>query len=293
MHVVKVMEVEISKALQPVIEFNVEKIHPYFGAIVHDIDVNRLSSDDIHALEDLLIQHKVLFIRGQQLSSAQHVKFAEHFGKFHLHQVFDLDKNFPELVEFEYDENRKGKNDTWHSDVTFIDTPVKYGILYSLDTPKIGGDTLWLDTEAAYQALSTPIQKLIQDLSAYHTFFDGVQLTYKRKDGSYTESINFLKDITPALHPVVRHHPITQKPSIYVNQAFTKKIKDLSRVESDAILKLLLSHLEHPEFQLRWRWQTGDLVLWDNRSTQHLAVSDYFPAHRHVRRAAILGEKVH
>lgn len=286
------METLIEEQQQQSINFNVEKFHPYFGAIVHDIDVNQLNAASIAQLEQLLIEHKVLFIRNQQLSSAQHVKFAQHFGEFHFHKVFDLDKDFPELVEFEYDEHRKGNNDTWHSDVTFIDTPVKYGILYSLDTPKIGGDTLWLDTEAAYQALSQPIQALIQNLSAYHTFFDGIKLSYQRKDGSYTESSQFLKDIKPALHPVVRHHPITHKPSIFVNQAFTKKIKDLSKVESDAILNMLLSHLQHPEFQLRWHWQTGDLVLWDNRSTQHLAVSDYFPAHRYVRRAAILGEAV-
>lgn len=286
------MQAAIEKQPQRVINFNVEKIHPYFGAIIQDIDVTRLSHEDILALEDLLIEHKVLFIRGQQLDAEQHLQFAQHFGEFHVHGVFDLNQDYPALVEFEYDQNRKGKNDTWHSDVTFIDTPVKYGILYSLDTPKIGGDTLWLDTEAAYQALSAPVKNLVGELFAYHSFFDGIQTIYKKKDGEYYDFSHLLKDNKPALHPVVRHHPVTNHPSIYVNRAFTRKIKDLSPVESEAILKLLLSHLEHPEFQLRWHWKTGDLVLWDNRSTQHLAVSDYFPAHRHVRRAAILGEKV-
>lgn len=274
------------------IRFNIEKIQPYFGAILHDVTVTQLNEQQLNVLEALLIQHKVLFIRGQRLSAAQQVQLAQHFGELHQHEVFDHHPEYTALVELEYDHTRRGHNDTWHADVSFIETPVKYGMLYAVDVPAIGGDTLWLDSEAAYQNLSLPIQELIKDLSAYHNFFDGIHPAYQTRTGAITDFSQRLKYISPVLHPVLRQHPVTNNSSIYVNRAFTRKIKQLSWLESDAILNLLLSHLEHPTFQLRWHWHVGDLVLWDNRSTQHLAVSDYFPAHRHVRRAAILGEKV-
>ncbi|QKZ05804.1 MULTISPECIES: TauD/TfdA dioxygenase family protein [Pseudomonas] len=267
---------------------NVEPIHPLLGARVAGLDLADVDDATLARIEAALVQHKVLFFADQHWSAAQQKAFAERLGELHVHPVFEADPAVRELVVFAYDDKRKGANDTWHADVTFAERPLKLGILHAEEIPALGGDTLWVDTEAAYNALSEPLKALFGTLSAVHDF----QHARHPDDALSVDELADLRRLLPkpTLHPVIRTHPVSGRKSIYVNRAFTSHIAGLSRLESEQLLNLLLQHLQIPEFQMRWRWQTNTVAIWDNRSTQHLAVADYFPARRRVRRAAVLEE---
>ncbi|MDZ5602263.1 TauD/TfdA family dioxygenase [Pseudomonas sp. RP23018S] len=267
---------------------NLQRVHPLLGARISDIDLADVSDATLAQIEAALVTHKVLFFEDQHWSAEQQKAFAERFGELHVHPVYEADPAVRELVVFAYDETKKGANDTWHADVTFADRPSKLGILYAQEIPELGGDTLWVDTEAAYGALSAPLKTLFDGLSAVH------DIRHARSPNAqpYSEALRHLNRVLPPpiLHPVIRTHPVSGNKSIYVNRAFTSQIADLSWVESEQLLTLLLQHLQIPEFQMRWAWKKNTVAIWDNRSTQHLAVADYFPARRQVRRAAVLEE---
>ncbi|QCI11742.1 taurine dioxygenase [Pseudomonas putida] len=266
----------------------VQPVHPLLGARISGVDLACVDDATLAQIEAAIVEHKVVFLEDQHWSAAQQKHFAERLGELHVHPVFEADPGVRELVVFAYDDKRKGANDTWHADVTFAERPLKYGILFAEEIPPLGGDTLWVDTEAAWQALSTPLKQTLEQLSAVHTFHN----SFSPDDDAGIERLERSRSLMPrpTRHPVVRTHPVSGRKSIYINRAFTSHICDVSRVESEHLLALLLQHLQIPEFQMRWAWKTNTVAIWDNRSTQHLAVADYFPNRRRVRRAAVLEE---
>ena len=174
----------------------------------------------------------------------------------------------PEILE--QDGAKGGRNARWHTDVTFIATPPAASVLVNDVTPLSGGDTLFADTRTAYERLAGPVQKLCDSLEAVHRIDDAAK-------------------VPPVLHPVVRVHPTTGRPNLFVNPGFTSHIVGMSRIESDGLLAMLYEHMTQPEFVLRHRWRDGDVVIWDNRSTMHYAVDDYGSSERRVRRVTIRG----
>lgn len=267
---------------------NVQRVHPLLGARVSGIDLREVSDADLAQIEAALVAHKVLFFEDQHWSAEQQKAFAERFGELHVHPVFEADPAVRELVVFAYGDNKRGANDTWHADVTFAERPAKLGILYAEEIPELGGDTLWVDTEAAYRALAQPLQALFGTLGAVHDVRHARSPTAQPTIDVQQQLDRILPP--PVVHPVIRTHPVSGNKSIYVNRAFTSQIAGVSWVESEHLLALLLQHLQIPEFHMRWAWKPHTVAIWDNRSTQHLAVADYFPARRRVRRAAVLEE---
>ncbi|MCO8162570.1 TauD/TfdA family dioxygenase [Pseudomonas sp. 21LCFQ010] len=265
------------------------RLGPLLGGRIDGIQLHDLDDAQLTQLEAELVRHKVLFFPEQQWTALQQRDFAARLGELHVHPTFQAHADTQELVVFNYDETRKGANDTWHADVTFAERPLKYGVLHAETIPEVGGDTLWVDAEAAYQALSAPLRALLDGLEAVHSVFPALDYVNRLEQPGLLD--NLLKLPDPTRHPVVRRHPVSGRPSLFVNRAFTAHIVGLTPAESKALLELLFLHLENPAFQLRWRWQAGYVAIWDNRSTQHLAVSDYFPAIRRVRRAAVLEEQ--
>lgn len=267
----------------------IDPIHPLLGARIGGVDLSEVDEPTLARIEAAIVEHKVVFFDDQHWSAAQQKHFAERLGELHVHPVFETDPQVREVVVFAYDDTRKGANDTWHADVTFAERPLKYGILHAEEIPALGGDTLWIDTEAAYRALSAPLKTLFDSLSAIHSFECAANV-----DDDPASRARLLRSRElmppPTRHPVIRTHPVSGRKSIYVNRAFTSHICGVSPLESEHLLALLLQHVQIPEFQLRWQWQRNTVAIWDNRSTQHLAVADYFPARRRVRRAAVLEE---
>jgi len=269
-----------------------ERLSPALGAVVHNLDLGGpLDETIIQAIRDGLEEHQVLFFRDQTLSPAQQRDFAARFGELHIHPVYPQHETVPEIMILEFDENLKGHQNNWHTDVTFIETPPFGSVLYADDVPPTGGDTIWASSYAAYEALSPAFRNFLDGLHAVHDFaknFTPDRFRTYGVDNKLAETYNKHK---PVLHPVVRTNQKTGRKGLFVNRSFTSHIDGLETSESTAILNFLFTHLETPEFQVRWRWTKGAVAFWDNRFTQHYAVSDYFPHHRRVRRATILGDR--
>jgi taurine dioxygenase len=183
-------------------------------------------------------------------------------------------------------------NNFWHTDVTFIDTPPMGSILAARQLPPTGGDTMWASMTAAFDALSTPMQRFLEGLEAVHDF--SYAFTAQGLAGSQAGRERYEKAVAenpPVTHPVVRTHPETGERGLFVNSVFTRRIKGLRREESQALMAFLNAHVQKPEFVVRWRWRPGDVAFWDNRNTQHRAVDDFLPHRRVMTRATVLGDR--
>ena len=184
------------------------------------------------------------------------------------------------------DEQRKGRENNWHSDVTWRQEPSLGSMLRAIEVPDVGGDTLFADMEAAYEGLGPKMQELLLGLTAVHDFtrvfgrfLSAEKLAEKREE------------FPPAEHPVIRTHPVTGRRSIYVNVAFTSHIVGFSPAESEQLLTHLYRQAAIPEYQCRFRWEADSLAFWDNRCVQHYAVSDYWPNRRVMERVTIVGDR--
>ncbi|MNZ79145.1 Alpha-ketoglutarate-dependent taurine dioxygenase [compost metagenome] len=183
-------------------------------------------------------------------------------------------------------------NAIWHTDVTFLETPALGAVLAAKQVPAYGGDTLWASGIAAFEALSKPLQTLLDGLTATHDIGKSFpQERFGATDADLARLEQARRDHPPRVHPVVRTHPVTGRKALFVSDGFTTRINELEPAESRALLDLLFAHASHPEFTVRWRWQANDVAFWDNRVTQHYATDDYRPQRRVMHRATILGDR--
>jgi taurine dioxygenase len=271
----------------------IRALTPTIGAVVEGVDLSQgVSADLAEALRQALLQHQVIFFEDQHMSPVQHRDFAARFGALHTHPLYPGVPEAPELFILDNHAGNPTDNDAWHTDVTFIETPPMGSILYAKSLPPSGGDTIWANMKAAYEALSPTFREFLSGLDAVHDFARGFPQQGIVANASGAEKhAKALAEHPPVLHPVVRTHPETGEDGLFVNFGFTERIKGLRRKESDAILGMLFEHVTKPEFQVRWRWSDNAVAFWDNRVTQHYAVNDYLPARRVMNRATILGER--
>ncbi len=270
----------------------VRKLAPSLGAVVESFDLSGTHDDAaIAAIRTALDEHLVLFFEDQTLTPEEQRAFAARFGELYVHPLYPGADGLPEIMVLEYDDQRKGRNNVWHSDVTYIETPPQASILYAEILPEIGGDTLWANTYLAYEALSEPLKQLAGRLRAVHDFAKAFGPERFAQYGITDRAKRVYDENPPVVHPVVRTNPQTCLKALYVNQNFTARIADVDERESRALLDFFLDHLNQPEFQVRWQWKPNSVAFWDNRWTQHYALSDYFPHHRRMRRATILGDR--
>ena len=221
------------------------------------------------------------------LSPEEYVKFAKIYGKIETHFHMKRLEQHLEISVITAGKPGATKDNIWHSDGTYRKVRPKASMLYSKKIPERGGDTIWVDMEAAYESISDPIKALLGNLHAYH------DITKAYKDTIFTpnakgEVAKLVEEFSPVLHPVVAIHPATGNKSLNISSANTTRIEGLTIDESDSILNFLYQHLLTPEFQLRWRWDKNTVVIWDNRSTIHYAVADCFPLNREMHRISIL-----
>jgi len=246
----------------------------------------------------LLLEHKVLFLRDQDIGSADHVAFARRFGELEDHPVVGSDPENPGLVRIYKDLNSPPEHyeNAWHCDATWREIPPMGAVLRCLETPEVGGDTIWVNMAQAWADLPDHIKAQIADLRARHSIeasFGAAMPMEKR---------HALKAAYPdAEHPVVRTHPETGEKVLFVN-GFATHFVNFHRPENVRygqdfapgaayLLSYLIGRAAIPEYQVRWRWKKNSVAIWDNRCTQHYAVQDYWPAVRKMERAAIIGSK--
>ena len=250
-----------------------------------------LDDATIAAIRAALVRHKVIFFRAQHhLNDAGQEAFAERFGKPVAHPTVPVVPGSKYLLELDSKEGRAASS--WHTDVTFIETPPMASILYARRLPPSGGDTIWSNMKAAYEALSPAFREFLASLDAVHDFARGFPTRgIVANAAGEDKHAKAAAEHPPVLHPVIRTHPETGQDGLFVNFGFTERIKGLRRKESDAILNMLFEHIQKPEFLVRWRWSPNAIAFWDNRVTQHYAVNDYLPHRRIMNRATVLGDR--
>jgi len=272
------------------IPFEIEPVGRHLGAEIHGLDLKQgLNQATYENLLAALTAHKVIYLRDQHLSTRQHVEISRMFGELEVHP-FRPEGEFPEIMVLDnHKDNPVLSTDVWHSDTTFRLKPTKYTILRCQILPKTGGDTLWCDMTAVYDNLSAPFRAFIDPLKAWHDF-KNFRVLFKNTPEDRAR-LQKMEELYPnPLHPVVRTHPLSGRKVVYVNPQFTLRIDSLSEEESEAVLKLLFEAVHTPEYQFRHRWREGDIVFWDNMSTQHYAANDYYPDRRHMERTAVCGD---
>ena len=271
----------------------IERLSPALGAIISGIDLNvTLNGEAQQGLQAALVEHQVLFLRQQFLQAEQQRDLALLFGDLHIHPIYPAHERVAEVMVLDSHKQDLRDNELWHTDVTFIQTPPLGCVLSAQQVPEFGGDTLWASSTAAYAALSKPMQALLDGLSASHDIrksFPAARFAITEADAARFEKAK--QDHPPVSHPVVRTHPVSGKKGLFVSEGFTTHINELTEAESEALLSFLFAHATHPNFQVRWHWQAGDVAIWDNRATHHFANFDYGAAHRIMHRATVLGDK--
>ncbi len=264
------------------------------GAEIRGVDLRALESEQIPAILDLLHRCEVIFFRGAALTPEEHMKVAAGFGEVSIYPTSLLNgATEPTLQVISDGPDSPPAADTWHTDVTWVAEPPKYALLQAEVVPEKGGDTLWASTTAAYAALSPTMQGLLAGLEVVHdcqSLIEGM----RRKSGGHDveEFATKLREAyPPVIHPLVRTHPDTGRRALFLGGGFMRQIQGMHAEESRSLLDLLARHIQDPRFHCRWRWQPGDLAIWDERCTNHRSAGDYFPQVRSVRRVEISGDR--
>ena len=271
--------------------FLVNRLSPTIGGEILGIDLSKPMQEETKALiYEALLVYKVIFFRDQDISTEQHINFSKNFGELEIHPFAPKKENFPEVLVITHNEKSRGRENTWHSDVTWRMEPSLGSVLRMIEKPEHGGDTLFADMYAAYDNLSEEVKEKLEGTMAVHDFANFRDRLIK--EGKSDEEIEaFNKQYPMPEHPVIRTHPDTKKKVIYVNAAFTQYIKDWDPEESQQMLNFLYSRASVPEYQCRFAWQDNSIAFWDNRACQHYANSDYWPNVRKVERVTIIGDR--
>ena len=266
---------------------------PALGAEVARVDLAAPLDDSVVTdIRDAFNRHQVLVFRDQELTPEQQMAFGRRFGELDTHPFVEGSPEHPEVLEIITEPtDRINFGGGWHTDVTFLEEPDLGSILYAVELPPVGGDTLFASQRAAYGALSETMQAFLDPLTAVHSA--GRQ--YSTGGLSTKSSAMATKNAEAAgaevAHPVIRTHPEVGEKALYVNPAFTMRINGMRGDESKAILRFLFDHAVREPFTLRVVWEPGTLVMWDNRSVQHYALHDYAGSRRHVRRITVKGDR--
>ena len=263
----------------------VSPLTPAIGAEIGNIDLRQVSSDEIADIRAALLEYKVVFFRDQTLTQAEHISFAREFGDLEIHPATPKSQSNPEVLHIAHGPESKGKENFWHSDVTWREKPSLGSILKAVEVPAVGGDTLFANMVMAYELLPDDIKEAITGRVAIHDIA-------RVFAGRLNKSAEELRERYPPMeHPIVRTHPETGESVLYVNTAFTSHIKNMEEGDSARLLRKLYRTAANPEIQCRFRWQPGSLAFWDNRASQHFASSDYFPQVRKMERVTIAGDR--
>lgn len=271
---------------------DVHPVTPRIGAEIRNVTLSGdLPDATIDAIEALLLRHKVLFFRGQdQLDDAAQEAFALRLGALAPHPTQAVVKGSASILEL--DSSRGGgRADRWHTDVTFVEAYPKASVLRGVVIPPVGGDTIWANTASAYEDLPAPLRQLADSLRAIHS--NAYDYAAQRPKATEQEQKHYQEVFRSVVyeteHPLVRVHPQTGERVLILGH-FLTRIVGLPQDASQKVFEILQSYVTAPENTVRWRWQQGDVVIWDNRATQHVAVNDYGDAHRVVRRVTIDGD---
>ena len=269
----------------------IKELTPSLGAIIHGIDLRaQMGEQLISELRSIWLNYKLIVLRGQELSSEQYLSVAKQFGVPDNYPFLNGLEDFPEITPVLKKETETANfGGVWHSDTTYQPCPPMATMLYALELPPIGGDTLFSNQVQAYQTLTDGLKETLSTLKIICRP-DKAAAMATRADRIAEQGRDTSKDNLVGIHPVIRTHPETKKKSLYVNQAHSCHFEGWSIAESEGLLNFLYAHQIKEEFQCRHVWQKGDVAIWDNRCTLHYPVNDYHGHRRLLHRITLKGD---
>ncbi len=280
-------------------DIGVKRLSGSLAAEVTGVDLSENGyGEAFSTIHKAFLDYSVLVFRNQSLKPDELVRFSKRFGPLEQHVLtqFALPENPDVFVVSNVKE--KGKpigairaGQYWHSDCSYLERPTLASVLHALEVPSYGGDTMFTSMACAYDELSETMKKLLRDLTAIHDYTNAYDIFFSKFPDRPSLSEEQRATVPPIEHPVVRTHPENGRKVLFVNPGFTRRIVGMTDAESRALLEFLFEHAQHPHFIYRHSWQRGDVVIWDNRSTWHLALADYdMDEHRHMHRTSIAGD---
>ncbi len=273
-------------------QIEVRPIAGSIGAEIHNVDVSQdLDEATIGDIRKALLDHCVIFFRDQKLDAERHKVFTRRFGKIFIHPNYKGMQADPEIIQITREPgDKKIVGEDWHADTTMMAEPPMGAILYAIEVPPYGGDTLFANQYQAYEGLSDGMKRMLAGVRALHSDRkvagpaankNAFRSTKVREDDAWSETVS--------AHPVVVTHPETGRKLLYVNHSYTVGFEGMTEAESKPLLDFLLDHGPRPEFTCRFRWEKGSIALWDNRACKHLAIHDAGPFRRVMRRTQVAG----
>ena len=278
-------------------DLNIRPVAPACGAEVFGLDLANPPVDAMRRVADALARHAVLFFRDQRITPEQQLEVTRRFGDIlRVPYVRHLEA-YPDIIAVLKEADERGISTfggTWHSDFSFLDAPPSLTLLYALELPALGGDTLWASQYAAYDALSPSLRRLLDPLRAVQTAWPhgtrgpGPGTAVSRSIGMVRNDPEADREVA---QPVVRVHPVTGRRALFVNPVYTERFEGMTLDESRPLLQYLFGHATRAEFTCRLRWAPGTLAVWDNRCLLHLAINDYDGSRRLLHRTTVAGER--
>ncbi|NKB56843.1 MAG: taurine dioxygenase [Alphaproteobacteria bacterium] len=281
-------------------DLDIRPIAGALGAELYGVDLSETLDDAAFAaVRQALHDHLVIFFRDQTFTPEQHLAFARRFGDIETHRYAKGLPSHPEILPVVKEAEDRAANfgGIWHSDVSFHEEPPMGQILYALDIPESGGDTIFVNMYRAYEALSDGMKRLLEGRKAIHTgerSYGPTDSEVTRRLDKFSRSMDVkMKDDAEAevAHPVVRTHPETGRKSLYISAISIQRLEGMTHAESRPILDHLIAHAQRPEFTCRFRWRKHSVAFWDNRCTQHYALNDYHGQRREMHRVTVAGER--
>lgn len=264
-----------------------KKISPALGTAVFGLNLERMNQEDIAEVYELVLQHKYILFDGLQMNETQLCSFAENFGVLTIYP-FGRNKKNPYVLEIVNEAHHADKfSSVWHADSTYLSTPPDLTFIYAVKVPEMGGHTVLSNTNLSFETLSPTYQAMINGLNVRNV--SNLKRTYSRLEyiGNSDNRTNTETEVFEAIHPAVMVHPETDLRSLYMNQEHTLSFEGMTELESSPILSHLYTHISRHEHTSRIDWKPGMLAVWDNRSTQHRALNDYFGDTRIMRRVTV------
>ena len=288
---VLVREIVMSDTFQTI---SVTPVGSALGAEIEGVDIAAGVSDgQFQEIYRAFSEHGVIFFRNQELTPDQHLEFAARWGDINVNRFFRPTQENPRIAEvLKEPHQQKNIGEDWHTDHSYDQVPAMGSILYAKEVPPVGGDTLFASTCAAFEGLSEGLQTMLLSMRAEHSSRHAFGASYHATanqedlDGRYRNAEQATQD---ASHPVVIAHPLSGRPSLYVNGGFTVKFEGWSVEESRPLLEYLYNHMIRAEYVYRFQWNRGDIAIWDNRATLHMATNDYHGYRRLMHRVTVEG----
>ena len=273
---------------------SVKPIAASLGAEIEGVDLSQDLDDDVIAeIRQALLDHFVIFFHDQDITPEQHLAFARRFGTLSQHDQVKGMEAYPDIIEVRKEpEDERNFGGAWHGDVTYLEEPPLGSILYALEVPPVGGDTLWANQYLAFETLSDGMRAMLDGLTMIHTpaKIYGLSSQDWSKDSSVKTSPNATAEYETE-HPLIRTHPETGRKALFVSGLFTPRFKDMTEEESKPLIDFLMKQATREEFTCRFRWKAGDIAFWDNRATLHYALNDYSGYRRVMHRVTINGDR--